>query len=256
MTEVSIVGPQDGEEVVPAPSRVRIIEDGSTTDHRLAVAVLTLEPHTNGPPPHWHQKHDEGFYVLSGTPRCTAGDREYGAPTGTFVMVPTGAEHTFANPGDETAVILNTFTPDLYVQYFRDLREVIDSGRMTKEAGIEVMARYASYPAGQPAPPPEAQSAMNAEQTTITQGRFFADDLSVTISDQGNGRPVLLLHGGGGPLTMAGLPAAVKRVQRPRPDAPRLCRRSPPRLASRAPPHQRHRAHQRRWDRRPRRPAR
>ena len=40
-------------------------------------------------------------------------------------MIPPGAPHTFANPADESAVLLNTFTPDLYVQYFRDLRDMI-----------------------------------------------------------------------------------------------------------------------------------
>jgi oxalate decarboxylase/phosphoglucose isomerase-like protein (cupin superfamily) len=43
-------------------------------------------------------------------------------------MVPPGAPHTFANPGDEPAVLLNTFTPDLYVQYFRDLRAMVEGG--------------------------------------------------------------------------------------------------------------------------------
>ena len=43
-------------------------------------------------------------------------------------MIPPGAPHTFANPGDEPLVLLNTFTPDLYVQYFRDLRELAGSG--------------------------------------------------------------------------------------------------------------------------------
>jgi oxalate decarboxylase/phosphoglucose isomerase-like protein (cupin superfamily) len=63
-------------------------------------------------------------------------------------MVPPGAPHTFANPGDEPAVLLNTFTPDLYVGYFRDLRAMIASGRpMTDEAVVEVMGRYATEPA-------------------------------------------------------------------------------------------------------------
>ncbi|MEA2132032.1 MAG: hypothetical protein QOJ85_4923, partial [Solirubrobacteraceae bacterium] len=35
MAEVSITRPQDGEEVLPAPAQLRILEDGSTTDHRL-----------------------------------------------------------------------------------------------------------------------------------------------------------------------------------------------------------------------------
>jgi quercetin dioxygenase-like cupin family protein len=99
-----------------------MVEDGSGTAHRLAVAVLTVPPRTDGPPPHWHQKHDETFYVIAGTARFTVGDTHHEASAGTFVSVPIGAEHTFANPGDEPAIILNTFTPDLYAGYFRDGR--------------------------------------------------------------------------------------------------------------------------------------
>ena len=63
-------------------------------------------------------------------------------------MVPPGAPHTFANPGEEPAVILNTFTPDLYVQYFRDLRELTAAGQPpSAEAIVDVMARYATEPA-------------------------------------------------------------------------------------------------------------
>ena len=69
----------------------------------------------------------------------------YDTPAGTVVMVPTGATHIFANPGDEPTVLLNTFTPDPYVQYFRDLRDMIAAGQLfTPEATVEVMARYAT----------------------------------------------------------------------------------------------------------------
>jgi hypothetical protein len=49
------------------------------------------------------------------TARFAVGDTQREAPARTLVPVPIGAEHTFANPGDEPAIILNTFTPDLYV---------------------------------------------------------------------------------------------------------------------------------------------
>ena len=69
-------------------------------------------------------------------------------PQGTLVMVPPGAPHTFANPGDQVVVLLNTFTPDLYVQYFRDLRDMIANGQqLTGEASAQVMSRYATSPA-------------------------------------------------------------------------------------------------------------
>ena len=90
--------------------------------------------------------------MIAGTARFTVGDTQHEAPAGTFVSVPIGAEHTFANPGDEPAIILNTFTPDLYVGYFRDLSKLAASGEMTPETILAVMACYATYPAGTPAP--------------------------------------------------------------------------------------------------------
>jgi oxalate decarboxylase/phosphoglucose isomerase-like protein (cupin superfamily) len=60
-------------------------------------------------------------------------------------MIPPGAPHTFANPGDEPLVMVNTFTPDLYVQYFRDLRQMAVAGEApTPEATARVMSRYAT----------------------------------------------------------------------------------------------------------------
>ncbi|MEU1658061.1 cupin domain-containing protein [Streptomyces griseofuscus] len=145
---VSVTGPGDGEVIVLGATRMRILEDGSHTGHRLAIAESVLAPHTQGPPQHRHARHDEGFYVLSGTVRFTVGDEDYDAGTGTLVMVPPGTPHTFANPTDQPAVMLSTFTPDLYVQYFRDLQDVLASGRpLTPQANIDVMSHYATEPA-------------------------------------------------------------------------------------------------------------
>jgi oxalate decarboxylase/phosphoglucose isomerase-like protein (cupin superfamily) len=70
------------------------------------------------------------------------------ATPGTLVLVPPGAPHTFANVTDEPAVMLSTFTPDRYVRYFRDLRDMIAGGRaLTPQANIEAMRRYATEPA-------------------------------------------------------------------------------------------------------------
>jgi pimeloyl-ACP methyl ester carboxylesterase len=181
MTEVSIVGPEAGEIAPLGPVTMRILEDGSTTDHRLGISEITIAPHTEGPQQHRHAQHDEGFYVVRGTARFTVGTTTHDAPAGTLVMVPPGAPHTFENPGDEPAVLLNTFTPDLYVQYFRDLRAMIESGRpMSPENVTPVMARYATVPSTEYAP---------------------------AVAEQGSGRPVMVLHGGGGPFSVAGLAA-------------------------------------------------
>ena len=149
MTQVSVVGPGEGESIQLGPIVMRILEDGRTTDHRLGIGEITLSAHTDGPLQHRHARHDEGFYVVSGTARFTVGETTYDAPAGTLVMVPPGAPHTFANPGDEPVIILNTFTPDLYVQYFRDLGDMIAGGvvPLTPEASTRIMSRYATTPA-------------------------------------------------------------------------------------------------------------
>jgi len=209
VAQVSVVGPGGGEVVLSGPVQMRILEDGSTTQHRLGVAEITIAPHTDGPPQHRHARHDEGFYVVSGTARFTIGTEVHDAAAGTFVMIPPGAPHTFANPGDQLAVLLNTFTPDLYVQYFRDLRDMIASGRpMTDDAIVDVMGHYATVPSADFAGPPTANSAEETSMTSTTTHSVTVPGgigrAEVTVTERGEGRPFLLLHGGGGPQTVSG----------------------------------------------------
>ena len=153
MAKVNIVRPGEGEILGSGAQQIRILENGEHTDHRLGFAEITIPPGTPSPLQHRHAQHDEGFYVLQGTLRFTIGEDSYDAGPGTWIIVPTGAPHTFANPGDETAVMLNTFTPDLYVQYFRDFKAMIDSGQpvnaetmqpLWKNYATEISNEYAS----------------------------------------------------------------------------------------------------------------
>ncbi|WP_033293767.1 cupin domain-containing protein [Amycolatopsis jejuensis] len=145
---VSVVGPGDGEVLVLGKTRMRILEDGSTTEARLGIAESVVAPHSPGPPQHRHARHDEGFYVVSGTLRFTVGEQQHDVSAGTLVMVPPGAPHTFANVSDEPAVMISTFTPDLYVQYFRDMHDAMADGRtFTQDDNIRIMRNYATEPA-------------------------------------------------------------------------------------------------------------
>jgi pimeloyl-ACP methyl ester carboxylesterase len=227
MTDVAIVTPEGGELIELGPARMRILEGGGTTAHRLGIGEITLAPHTDGPPQHRHAKHDEGFYVVSGTARFTVGRTAYDAPPGTLVMVPPGAPHTFANPGAEPLVMLNTFTPDLYVQYFRDLRDALADGRQTPaQATAEAMRRYATTPATDFAPDPigDPVGSSNPVGSGNPVGRALTtrtielrNGLSITVDEygevdgDGGGRGALVLHGGAGPRSVAGLAAALSR---------------------------------------------
>jgi mannose-6-phosphate isomerase-like protein (cupin superfamily) len=144
------VFPPDSEEIVTiGPISIRILEDGTDTHHRISMAEITVPPRTEGPPQHWHARHDEGFYVVSGQARFTVGEAQHQAPAGTLVMVPPRVPHTFGNPEPERCVILNTFTPDFYIGYLRELGQLMRPGGTLDNALIlRVMARYETYPAG------------------------------------------------------------------------------------------------------------
>src|SRR6202161_4803375 len=113
MSQISINGAHEAEVALSGPVQMRILEDGSTPSHRLGLGEITIAPHTDGPPQHRHARHDEGFYVVSGTARFTVGDASYDAPAGTLVMIPPGAPHTFGHAPSEPAAPLNTATPAL-----------------------------------------------------------------------------------------------------------------------------------------------
>jgi hypothetical protein len=52
------MAPGQGELTLSGPVRLRILEDGSTTSHRLGIAELTIAAHTGGPPQHRQAQHD------------------------------------------------------------------------------------------------------------------------------------------------------------------------------------------------------
>ncbi len=59
--------------------------------------------------------------MTAGKVRFTSGDDSVDVEAGTVVVVPISVPHTFSNPFQENAVFVGAMTPDLYVQYFRDV---------------------------------------------------------------------------------------------------------------------------------------
>jgi mannose-6-phosphate isomerase-like protein (cupin superfamily) len=78
---------------------------------RFNLAVITIAPWRDGPPVHAHVGEDDSFYVLEGELTLVAGGEEVVAGPGTFVLVPPGVEHTFANRSDAVVRVLNVHAP-------------------------------------------------------------------------------------------------------------------------------------------------
>lgn len=146
--------------------KLRIMEDGSNTgthiitrqtslrltsvDMRLSAVELIIPPGVAGPPPHWHEMHDETFLVTKGIVRFhIPGKPDIDAKAGDYVVVPTKSPHTFSNPTDEEARFFNTLTPAFYINYFKLLGEFSKEG-LTKEANQKAMAYFATIPVPEP----------------------------------------------------------------------------------------------------------
>jgi mannose-6-phosphate isomerase-like protein (cupin superfamily) len=143
---ISVVGPKDGEHSGGGPIRCRIIEDGTHTQSRLGLIEATVPPGPAAPPQHLHRDHDETFILIEGKLRFTSGPDTFDVEAGSCVTVPAGTSHTFSNPFSETAKFICTLTPDLYIQYFRDLSKLpVDEKGLLDPADIgRTMATYAT----------------------------------------------------------------------------------------------------------------
>lgn len=141
-----VITPSDGEPSGIGPIRCRIIEDGSHTGHRLGLIEATVPPGPGAPPQHRHRDHDETFIVTKGKLRFTSGTDSVDVEAGSCVTVPEGTPHTFSNPFDTSATFICTLTPDLYVEYFRDLSKLpVNEQGLPELADIgRTMASYAT----------------------------------------------------------------------------------------------------------------
>jgi mannose-6-phosphate isomerase-like protein (cupin superfamily) len=83
----------------------------SSDTPRFNLALITLQPHREGPELHAHEAEDDSFYVLEGELTFTVDDDEAVAGPGTFVLVPPGVPHTFANRGDAVVRMVNVHAP-------------------------------------------------------------------------------------------------------------------------------------------------
>lgn len=75
-----------------------------------ALLEMTVQP-GSGTPPHIHHAEDEMFYVLEGDLSFWCGDTKTAARAGSFVAIPRGTVHRWANESDRPARSLVLLVP-------------------------------------------------------------------------------------------------------------------------------------------------
>ncbi len=118
---------------------------------RLSAIESLIPPRATGPVFHFHEMHDEDFFIKTGTVRFhSPGRPDIDAKAGDSVTIPVRLPHRFSNPFDEEAVFITTMTPGFYVRYFEHLEEMIDKGvELTPEVNRAAMMRFATVPLSQ-----------------------------------------------------------------------------------------------------------
>ena len=131
---------------------------------KLVLSALRLPAGVDGPQPHIHHEHSDGFYVLDGELEVLLEADWHPLRAGSLVVIPPEVVHTVRNTSADSAFALNLHAPgagfDAYVQAGRD-------------GDDEARARFDQ------APPPEDGGRPGSLATLTQPARFDGPALSI-----------------------------------------------------------------------------
>ena len=106
-----VLAPGEGRHYPCGPMQSVFLADGEETGDRYSVSIWWVDPMQPGPGAHSHEANEELFYVIDGTMSFLVGDRWIDVAAGTFLRIPAGMTHDFANRTERRAGALNVFIP-------------------------------------------------------------------------------------------------------------------------------------------------
>ena len=122
---------------------IHYLVDGTVSGAGMGMFELTVPPGARVPPAHSHRDNEEIVYVLEGRLRYSVDEETRDLGPGERMYTPRGSVHAFSNPHDGTARALIMLTPDIGLQYFRDVAAVASApGGPDPKKMVEVMSRY------------------------------------------------------------------------------------------------------------------
>src|SRR4051794_34386944 len=94
----------------PRATPWRVVVDSDLTGG-MTLGEARLPARTAGPARHVHTREDEGVFVLAGVLTAEVGDQRYEVGPESFLWMPRGVPHTFANLGDEEVCTVGLINP-------------------------------------------------------------------------------------------------------------------------------------------------
>jgi quercetin dioxygenase-like cupin family protein len=122
--------PGDGRTIAVVGDVYRFLATGEDTNGRYALWEA-LVPLGGGPPPHVHNREEEGFYVLEGEITFTINGERVVAGAGTFANMPVGTPHSFKNESGQPARMLISVAPAGLEKMFFEVGVPLDEGATT-----------------------------------------------------------------------------------------------------------------------------
>ena len=117
----------------------------------FALIEYRAAPGIPGPPLHVDDAIDAGWYLLEGQLDVHVGDERRRVSAGSFLLVPHGVPHTFANSGDGWARWIGVLSPGTALGMLEGLGSLIPEDGAPDETAIgELSARYGTTALGPP----------------------------------------------------------------------------------------------------------
>ncbi|HEU4658440.1 MAG TPA: cupin domain-containing protein [Capillimicrobium sp.] len=141
-TAPKIVGPLDGKSGTLGGVGVRFMIDGAEAGERFSLVEHPMAPRSLAAPLHRHHREDEYSFVVEGRLGALLGDDVVIAEAGDLVFKPRNQWHTFWNPDDTPARILEIISPAGFERFFDELVDLGGAAEAPPEVLADLCARY------------------------------------------------------------------------------------------------------------------
>lgn len=133
-----VISPADCDTASLGATTDQFFVDGGATQGRVSLVGHVIAPRSLAAPMHKHSREDEFSFILSGQIAAISDGAELLARPGELLVKPRGQWHTFWNPGDEPATLLEIISPAGLEKLFRSFA----AGEPTPEALMAMAQEY------------------------------------------------------------------------------------------------------------------